>query len=116
MNKQFSHNENFKSSIAFMSLGRVLITDRLHTSIFAFLLHKPHVFLEQTYGKFRIIIVLVTELALSCISILGKVNATRRVAFQSSVHCQDQEKMRYDSAQSLEEAVMKAEKMLTTYF
>ncbi len=57
-----------------------------------------------------------TEFALSCFSILGKVNATRRVAFHRSVHCQDKDKMRYDSAQSLEEAVMKAEKMLEKYF
>ena len=30
---KFNHMKNFRSSIALMSVGRVLITDRLHTSI-----------------------------------------------------------------------------------
>ena len=35
------------------SSGKVVITDRLHMSIFAVLLHKPHIILDQMYGKIR---------------------------------------------------------------
>ena len=91
LNKHFDHMKNFRSSIALMSVGKVLITDRLHTSILAFLLHKPHVYLEQSYGK---------------------ITRTREVAFSTSVHCQDRDKMRYDSAETLEEAIILASQML----
>ena len=91
LNKNFDHIKNFKSSIALMSVGKVIITDRLHTSILAFLLHKPHVYLEQSYGK---------------------ITRTREVAFSTSIHCQDKDKMRYDSAETLEEAIILANHML----
>ena len=91
MNSNFDHMKNFRSSIALLSAGRVVITDRLHTSILAFLLHKPHVYLDQSYGK---------------------ITRTREVAFSSSVHCEDRVKLRYDSAETLEEAVMLANKMM----
>ena len=90
-NKNFDHMRNFRSSIALMSAGHVVITDRLHTSILAFLLHKPHVYLDQSYGK---------------------ITRTREVAFRASVRCQDKVKMRYDSAETLEEAVTLASQML----
>ena len=91
LNKHFDHMKNFRSSIALMSVGKVLITDRLHTSILAFLLHKPHVYLDQSYGK---------------------ITGTREVAFNTSSHCQDKVKLRYDSAETLEEAVILANDML----
>ena len=91
LNTNFDHNKNFQSSIAMMSVGRVVITDRLHTSILAFLLHKPHVYLDQSYGK-------ITE--------------TREVAFNVSIHCQDKVRLRYDVAETLEEAVILANNML----
>ena len=91
LNKHFDHMKNFRSSIALMSVGKVLITDRLHTSILAFLLHKPHVYLDQSYGK---------------------ITGTREVAFNASIHCQDKVKLRYDSAETLEEAVILANNML----
>ena len=91
LNENFDHMRNFRSVIALMSAGRVLITDRLHTSILAFLLHKPHVYLDQSYGK---------------------ITRTREVAFRASVSCQDKVKMRYDSAETLEEAVTLASQML----
>ena len=81
----------FKSSLAMLAGGKVLITDRLHSSILAFLLHKPHVFVDQSYGK------------------IGK---TREVAFEVSEDCADREQMKYEEAQSIEEAVLKAYKML----
>ena len=71
--------------------GRVLITDRLHASILAFLLHKPHVYLNQFYGK---------------------ISATREVAFSASEKCRNRIDMKYDSAVNLEEAVIKAVQLL----
>ena len=44
----------FRKIMALFSSGKVVITDRLHMSIFALLLHKPHVILDQTYGKIRL--------------------------------------------------------------
>ena len=71
--------------------GRVLITDRLHASIFAFLLHKPHIFVDQYYSK---------------------ITNTREVAFNSSEKCLKKEEMKYNKATSLEEAVEMAEDFL----
>ena len=71
--------------------GRVLITDRLHASIFAFLLHKPHVFVDQYYSK---------------------ITYTREVAFNSSDKCLNKKEMKYNKATSLEEAVTMAEDFL----
>ena len=95
MNKHFDHMKNFRSCIALFSVGRVVITDRLHTSILAFLLHKPHVFLDQSYGK---------------------ISRTRNVAFNTSIHCQDKDKLRYNSAETLEEAIILANDMLKKFF
>ena len=81
----------FRSSIAMYSSSRVIITDRLHASILAFLLHKPHVFLDQSYGKIRL---------------------TREVAFNTSSHCQDRKRLRYDQAGDIRQAVELAVKML----
>ena len=73
------------------SSSRVVITDRLHASIFAFLLHKPHVYLDQSYGKIR---------------------RTREVAFNSSDHCQDRKVLRYDQAEDIVQAIILAKEML----
>ena len=81
----------FKSSIAMFAGGKILITDRLHTSILAFLMHKPHVYVDQMYGKIR---------------------KTREVAFEVSEKCGDKEEMKYDEAENIEEAVVKAARML----
>lgn len=88
---KFDYQQMFKSSLAMLAGGKVLITDRLHSSILAFLLHKPHVFVDQSYGK------------------IGK---TREVAFEVSEDCEDRKQMKYEEAQSIEEAVLKAYKML----
>ena len=81
----------FKSSIAMFMGGKVLVTDRLHSSILAFLLHKPHVYVDQMYGKIR---------------------KTREVAFNVSKKCSDREEMKYDEAENIEEAIVKADRML----
>ena len=67
--------------------GKVLITDRLHASILAFLLHKPHVYLDQSYGKIK---------------------KTRDVAFRESGKCRNKTEMKYDEAGTLDEAVSNA--------
>ena len=77
----------FRRNIAMFSASKVIITDRLHSSILAFLLHKPHIYLDQMYGK---------------------ISKTREVAFASSPNCRDKKAMRYDSADTISEAVMKA--------
>ena len=70
---------------------RLVITDRLHASIFAFLLHKPHVYLDQSYGKIRL---------------------TREVAFNTSTFCQDRVRLRFDQAEDIRQAVRLAVEML----
>ena len=88
---KFDYMAMFRRSIAMFSSSRVVITDRLHGSIFAFLLHKPHVYLDQSYGKIRL---------------------TREVAFNTSTFCQDRARLRYDQAEDIRKAVNLAAEML----
>ena len=81
----------FRRSIAMFSNSRVVITDRLHASIFAFLLHKPHVYLDQSYGKIRL---------------------TREVAFNTSTFCQDRARLRFQQAENIRQAISLAAEML----
>ena len=81
----------FRRSIAMFSSSRVVVTDRLHASIFAFLMHKPHVYLDQSYGKIRL---------------------TREVAFNTSTFCQDRARLRYDQAEDIKQAVRLAAEMV----
>ena len=90
---RFDFMKMFRGSIAMYNSSRVVITDRLHASIFAFLLHKPHVYLDQSYGKVR---------------------KTREVAFNTSSYCQDRQRLRYDQAKNIQQAVDMAAKMLST--
>ena len=87
----FDYQHMLKTSMAMIAVGRVLVTDRLHASIFGFLLHKPHVFVDQSYSK---------------------ITNTREVAFNSSKYCQNLQDMKYNKAGSLEEAVQMAEELL----
>jgi len=82
-------------AMSYISLGKVLITDRLHGSIFGFLAYKPHVYLENSYKK---------------------VSLTREVAFNSSGVCRDQSLMHYDAASGMEDALRKAIGMLDNLF
>ena len=81
---KFNYMAMFRRSIAMFSSSRVVITDRLHASIFAFLLHKPHVYLDQSYGKIRL---------------------TREVAFNTSTFCQDRHRLRFNQAEEIRQAV-----------
>ena len=80
-------------AMSYISLGKVLVTDRLHGSIFGFLSYKPHVYLENSYRK---------------------VSLTREVAFDTSPVCRDKESMQYDSANGMKQALQKAIEMLKT--
>ena len=88
---KFDYMAMFRRSIAMFSSSRVVITDRLHASIFAFLLHKPHVYLDQSYGKIRL---------------------TREVAFNTSTFCQDRDRLRFDQAEDIRQAVSMAAEMV----
>ena len=85
----------FRKTLGLLNTGRVIVTDRLHGSIFAFLMNKPHVIIDQSYNK---------------------ITNTREVAFGVSTSCSDNKKLRYEKASSLEEAVSIASDMLNTYF
>ena len=88
---KFDFMAMFRRSIAMFSSSRVVITDRLHASIFAFLLHKPHVYLDQSYGKIRL---------------------TREVAFNTSTFCQDRHRLRFHQAENIRQAVLLAVEMV----
>ena len=88
---KFDYMAMFRKSIAMFSSSRVVITDRLHASILAFLLHKPHVYLDQSYGKIRL---------------------TREVAFNTSTFCQDRGRLRFDQAEDIRQAVSLAGEMV----
>ena len=88
---KFDYMAMFRRSIAMFSSSRVVVTDRLHASIFAFLLHKPHVYLDQSYGKIRL---------------------TREVAFNTSTFCQDRHRLRFDQAEDFRQAVSQAGEMV----
>lgn len=44
---------SFESARHLLSQGRVVVTDRLHAHIFALLMGRPHVVLDNNYGKIR---------------------------------------------------------------
>ena len=88
---KFDYMAMFRKSIAMFSSSRVVITDRLHASILAFLLHKPHVYLDQSYGKIRL---------------------TREVAFNTSTFCQDTHRLRFAQAENIRQAVSLAVEMV----
>ena len=91
----YNFDSMFRHALGLLNKGRVIVTDRLHSSIFALLMHKPHVIIDQSYGK---------------------ITKTREVAFNVSPACSDKNKLRYDHAKSLEEAVKIATSMHQTYF
>ena len=64
----------------------VIVTDRLHASILAFLMNKPHVYLDQ---------------------FTRKLSATRAVSFHESIACKH-ETLKYAEARNLEQATRKA--------
>jgi len=82
----FDYNSRFASAVSLFSSGKVVVTDRLHGSIFAFLSLKPHVFIDQMYEK---------------------IQRTRPVAFNSSKECQDEQALMHAQALDMKDAVKK---------
>jgi len=73
-----------------LALGKVIVSDRLHCSILALLMHKPHVFIEQSYGK---------------------ISNTRNTAFHVSDHCTNRN-LKFQQASDLVDAIDSAIKFL----
>jgi pyruvyl transferase EpsO len=73
-----------------LALGKVIVSDRLHCSILALLMHKPHVFIEQSYGK---------------------ISNTRNTAFRVSDHCTNRN-LKFQQASDLVDAIESAIKFL----
>ena len=71
----FDYNRRFGSSVSMFSTGRVIITDRLHGSIFAFLMNKPHVYIDQMYKK---------------------IEKTRKISFQGIPSCSNKKLLKYN--------------------
>lgn len=84
----FDFNERFAQAVSMVSTGTVIVTDRLHASILAFLMGKPHIFIDQMYKK---------------------IEYTREVALSTSTSCKSSS---YDSAKDLKEAISKAKSLL----
>ena len=85
----------FRKALGLLDTAKVIVTDRLHASILALLMHKPHVILDNMYKK---------------------LTRTRQVAFQVSKSCQDKAVLRYEETRSMEEAVTLAAKLMRTHF
>lgn len=82
------------TSIQLMTMGRVVICDRLHAAILCYLSGVPFVFVDQ---------------------LSGKLTNTLRVAFDSWQGCQDGEAAMWARATSLEEAIQLAVGFLERY-
>lgn len=74
-----------------ITTGKVIVTDRLHGSIYSLLLHKPHVYIDQ---------------------ISKKVSLSRNVAYDVDVNCRDTDSLQYTWAENLEKGISEALKFL----
>ena len=87
-----SHNKlSVTTGIELLSLGRVVVCDRLHASILSYISGLPFVYLDQ---------------------ISQKVTKTLTTAFADSENCLDGDKAAWVKANSLQDAVTKAQIML----
>lgn len=73
-----------------LSQGRVIITDRLHVSIMSLLMGKPHVMVNEKYGKVR---------------------NTRETAFENKTECSEQNLNGF-YVENIQEAIEKAIEMI----
>eukprot|EP00041_Stephanoeca_diplocostata_P005456 m.62321 g.62321 ORF g.62321 m.62321 type:complete len:724 (-) comp15794_c0_seq2:642-2813(-) len=95
VSRAFDFNERIASSVAMYGAASVIVTDRLHGSILAFLMNKPHVYLDQVNHK---------------------LTRTREVAFRSSVACRRRDILRYTDGTNIDDAVGKAVTLLRANF
>jgi len=87
----FDFEKQLGSAVAMFTASTVIITDRLHASILAFLMNKPHVYLDQSTRK---------------------VSRTRLVSFRQSIACKDAKLLKYAAAENLQQAVRQALRFL----
>jgi polysaccharide pyruvyl transferase WcaK-like protein len=85
---------NTETAIRLLSLGRVVICDRLHASILAYLSGLPFVYIDQKTAK---------------------ITKGLQVAFESDPICQDRAKAMWESAETLESALSIAADFLDRY-
>ena len=90
----FDFNNAFASQVAMFASAKLVITDRLHASIFAFLSYKPHIFIDQSTQK---------------------INRTRETAFDGSEDCRDEHSFMNSQAHDLKDAVNKASAFLVKF-
>jgi exopolysaccharide biosynthesis predicted pyruvyltransferase EpsI len=82
------------TSIELLSLGKVVVCDRLHAAILCYLVGLPFVYIDQ---------------------VSGKITKTLGVAFDGMEDCQDGEKSMWAKASSLDEALVKAAAFIDHY-
>ena len=82
------------TSIQLLSLGKVVICDRLHAAILCYISGIPFVYIDQ---------------------VSGKISETLRVAFDSWDGCQNGEKSMWSRAENLDDAIRQAIAFLTKY-
>lgn len=82
------------TSIELLSLGKVVICDRLHAAILCYLVGLPFVYIDQ---------------------VSGKITKTLGVAFDGVEDCQDGEKGMWAKASTLDEALLKAVEFIDHY-
>jgi len=79
------------TAIELLSLGKVVVCDRLHAAILSYLSGLPFVYIDQ---------------------VSGKISKTLKTAFEHSSKCYDRRANRWDSANNLQEALVKATEMM----
>ena len=88
---KFNYNACVKSAVAMFATAKVVVSDRMHGGILAFLMNKPHVVIDQ---------------------VTHKATRTRAVAFNASASCRRKDVLLYEHAANVTDAVDKAKAFL----
>ena len=83
---------NYNARVAMFATAKVVVTDRMHGGILAFLMNKPHVAIDQ---------------------VTRKATRTRAVGFHASASCRRKDVLLYNNAANVTDAVNKAKAFLT---
>ena len=102
----FGKNDIFftNTSIQLLSLGRVLVCDRLHAAILAYLMGIPFVFVDQLTGKIHRTL----HTAFASVSFLNDTTAAAEAADQHALPCMDATTAMWAQAENLTHALEKA--------
>lgn len=87
----FDHIKRISSCVAMYATASIVVTDRLHGSIFALLMSKPHIFIDQTTLK---------------------ISRTRNVALGTTGACKNGGNLRYAHANDLDESISIVQRFL----